>query len=288
VLVVRQAGANSLNELDLEIMSELALEIGLHMENIRLYAQTQQNAEELERRVDERTSQLQTVNQELESFAYSVSHDLRAPLRSIDGFSQALLEDYDAVLDASGKHFLSRIRASSQRMGQLIDDLLTLSRVTRREFKQQEVDLSAMAAEIIDVLQQQDSQRTVAVKIEDDISANGDARMLRIVLENLLGNAWKFTSTRENAEIQFTTFEQDNETVYRICDNGVGFNMEYADKLFKAFQRLHGMTEFEGTGVGLATVKRVIDRHGGRIWFDAEEDKGATFFFTIGDILPVT
>jgi PAS domain S-box-containing protein len=288
LLVVRQAGANSLSDLDLEIMSELATEVGLHMENIRLYVETQNNAAELERRVEERTSQLQTVNRELESFAYSVSHDLRAPLRSIDGYSQALLEDYETVLDKSGKHFLSRIRVSSQRMGQLIDDLLTLSRVTRREFRQQEVDLSAMAAEIIDVLRHQDTERAVAVVIEEAITASGDARMLRIVLENLLGNAWKFTKSRDTATIEFTTLVENNSTVYRIADNGVGFNMEYADKLFKAFQRLHGMNEFEGTGIGLATVKRVIDRHGGRIWFEAQEDAGATCYFTIGDILSMT
>jgi light-regulated signal transduction histidine kinase (bacteriophytochrome) len=198
------------------------------------------------------------------------------------------MEDYNTVLDASGKHFLTRIRASSQRMGQLIDDLLTLSRVTRREFKQQVVDLSAMGAEIIELLQQQEPQRDVEVLIEDAIIARGDARMLRIVLENLLGNAWKFTATKEKTIIKFTTEQQADSTVYRVCDNGVGFNMEYADKLFKAFQRLHGMNEFEGTGVGLATVKRVIDRHGGRIWFDAKIDEGATCFFTIGDILPNT
>lgn len=286
ILVVRQAGANSLSHLDLEILSELATEVGLHMENIRLYAQTQQNTAELERRVDARTSQLQTVNHELESFAYSVSHDLRAPLRSIDGFSQALMEDYHDALDDGGKHFLTRVRAASQRMGQLIDDLLTLSRVTRREFKQESVNLSVMATEIIDILQQDEPQREIDVVVEDGIMAEGDARMLRIVLENILGNAWKFTNMRDKALIELTCQKQDNTLIYCVRDNGIGFDMKYEDKLFHAFQRLHGMNEFEGTGIGLATVKRVIDRHGGRIWFDAKVDEGATFFFTVGDVLP--
>jgi PAS domain S-box-containing protein len=286
VLVINQRNANTLDELDLEIATELSIELGLHMENIRLYAQTQQNAEDLERQVEARTSQMQAVNRELEAFAYSVSHDLRAPLRSIDGFSQALLEDYFEVIDEGGKNFLRRIRASSQRMGQLIDDLLTLSRVTRRDFKQQQVDLSAMATEIIDILQLAEPQRQVQVIIEAGITAMGDARMLRIALENLLGNAWKFTATKSAARIEFASTKQDDEIIYRVSDNGVGFNMDYADKLFIAFQRLHAMNEFEGTGIGLATVKRVLERHGGRIWVDAKEGEGATFFFTIGKLLP--
>jgi signal transduction histidine kinase len=284
VLLVSTFEPDKLDELDLEMMSELATELGLHMENVKLYAQTEQNALELERRVVERTSQLQAVNRELEAFAYSVSHDLRAPLRSIDGFSQALLEDYLAVLDTDAQTFLVRIRAASQRMGQLIDDLLTLSRVTRREFRVQDVNLSEIASDVCEILRGQDKTRIVECDIEADMIVNGDVRMLRIVLENLLSNAWKFTEKTEKAHLEFKSQKADDGTmIYVMRDNGVGFNMEYADKLFRPFQRLHGMNEFEGNGVGLATVNRVIQRHGGRIWAEAQEGHGATFFFTLGE-----
>jgi len=245
--------------------------------------------EELEQRVVERTAQLEAANKELTAFAYSVSHDLRAPLRSIDGFSLALLEDYHDKLDVTGKDYLQRVRSASQHMGQLIDDLLTLSRTTRSEMRHETVDLSQMAQTIAAELKQGDPERQVAFVIAAGLTANGDARLLRAVLENLLGNAWKFTSKRANARIEFGTLQPSNpgkagqagETVYFVRDNGAGFDMAYADKLFGPFQRLHRTTEFPGTGIGLATVQRIIHRHGGRVWAEGAEGAGATFYFTL-------
>jgi light-regulated signal transduction histidine kinase (bacteriophytochrome) len=237
--------------------------------------------EDLELRVIERTTQLEAVNKELETFAYSVSHDLRAPLRSIDGFSQILLEDYIDKLDNEGKDYLQRVRAASQRMGELIDDLLNLSRVTRGEMCRETVELSALAHTISAELQQSQPERQVEFIITPGLVANGDARLLRAAFDNLLGNAWKFTGKRELALIEFGCFENNGQAVYYIGDNGVGFDMAYADKLFGAFQRLHAPSEFEGTGIGLATVQRIIHRHGGNIWAESEVDKGTTFYFSL-------
>jgi len=235
----------------------------------------------LEQRVHERTSELEAANKELESFSYSVSHDLRAPLRSIDGFSKALLEDYTEQLDATGQNYLHRVRAASQRMGQLIDDMLNLSRVTRSELIREKVDLSQMARQIITELRNQEPERTVEVTIAPNITANGDVRLLHVVMENLLGNAWKFTGNTEAATIEFGIREEPDRTVYFVRDNGAGFDMEYADKLFVPFQRLHSIDQFQGTGVGLATVQRIIKRHGGTIWTEAKPNQGATFLFTL-------
>jgi len=237
--------------------------------------------QELEHRVIQRTAQLEMANKELEAFAYSVSHDLRAPLRSIDGFSLALLEDYQEILDEPGKNYLLRVRAAAQRMAQLIDDLLNLSRVNRSELNIQLVDLSEMFREIASDLHKAQSERKVDFIIQEGIYANGDSRLLRIVLENLIGNAWKFTSKHLTARIEFGIQQQKEKQVYFIRDDGVGFEMAYAQKLFGAFQRLHTITEFPGTGIGLATVQRVIHRHGGKVWADGEVEKGTTFYFTI-------
>lgn len=226
--------------------------------------------------------ELQAANRELESFAYSVSHDLRAPLRAIDGFSQALLEDYGAIIEGEGQEYLHRLRAATQRMGQLIDDMLRLSRVTRGPILRERVDLSAVAAEIAAQLQAADPARPVQWTIQPNVTAKGDSRLLRLVLENLLGNAFKFTSRTEGAAISFWSERRDGERVFSVQDNGAGFDMTYADQLFGAFQRLHGPTEFEGTGVGLATVLRIVSRHGGRVEAVGEVDKGATFSFTLG------
>lgn len=245
--------------------------------------------EELEARVIERTAQLESANKELEAFAYSVSHDLRAPLRSIDGFSQVLLEDFDDKLDPSGRDCLRRVRAASQRMAQLIDDLLKLSRVTRSEIHKEKVDLSAKAAAILKELRSTDNRSNVDCILKPGLIAEGDGRLLKVVLENLLGNAWKFTSKREHARIEFGALEsqeldvsgQRGKLVYYVRDNGAGFDMKYADKLFGAFQRLHRAGEFPGSGIGLATVQRIVRRHGGRIWAEGAVNAGATFYFTL-------
>lgn len=237
--------------------------------------------EELEWRVAERTRALEDANRELESFSYSVSHDLRAPLRSIDGFSQVLLRRYHDLLDDTGRDYLDRVRRASQRMGQLIDDLLSLSRVTRGTLQRQEVDLTLLARAVIDELQRAEPQRKVNVSLQDGMKVYGDPGLLRIVLDNLLGNAWKFSRPSQPAEIAFATDNRDGQNIYYVRDNGVGFDPAYAKKLFKAFQRLHGQEEFEGTGIGLATVLRIIRRHHGDVWAEAVPGEGATVYFTL-------
>lgn len=236
---------------------------------------------ELEQRVRTRTAEYEAANRELESFAYSVSHDLRAPLRAINGFSQILTDEYGEALDETGRDHLARIRAATLRMGGLIDDLLNLSRVTRSELKRVRVNLSEVAVEVADNLHRAYPERTVEMHIHPDIVAEVDASLVRIILENLLNNAWKFTAHSPQARIEFGRMVEESEFVYFISDNGAGFNMAYADKLFGPFQRLHAPGEFEGTGIGLATVQRIVQRHGGRIWARGQEGAGATFFFTL-------
>lgn len=225
--------------------------------------------------------ELEAANKELEAFSYSVSHDLRAPLRSIDGFSQALFEDYGELLPLEGRNFLERVRNSAQHMAELIDDLLNLSKVTRALMKSVSVDLSQLVQDIVAELQRTQRERRVNFNIATNLKVLGDPNLLRVVLENLLNNAWKFTAKREQAEIEFGSKYENDEIVYFIRDNGAGFDMAYVDKLFGAFQRLHAMTEFSGTGIGLATVQRIINRHGGRIWAEGVVDQGATIFFTV-------
>jgi PAS domain S-box-containing protein len=223
----------------------------------------------------------EAANKELEAFSYSVSHDLRAPLRSIDGFSLALLEDYADTLDGAGRGYLARIRAAAQRMAVLIDDLLNLSRVTRSEMRREPLDLGAIAEEILTELKKMQPEREVETAVMPGLVAEGDTRLLRLVLENLLGNAWKFTGKQPRARIEFGMRQQNGRPEYFVRDNGAGFDMAYADKLFGAFQRLHAATEFPGTGVGLATVQRIIHRHGGRVRAEGIEGRGATFCFTL-------
>ena len=255
----------------------------------------QRHAADLERRVEERTHELQerneslrrnaaellAANTELDAFAYSVSHDLRAPLRSIDGFSQVLLEDYAAQLDEAGRESLHRVRAASQRMGTLIDDLLKLARVTRAEMRTEDVDLSGMARDIASELQRAAPERQVEFAIAAGLKARGDARLLRVALDNLLRNSWKYTAKQPGPRVEFGSVEANGGQAFMVRDNGAGFDMKYADKLFGVFQRLHSAAEFEGTGVGLATVRRIINRHGGRIWAEGAVDQGATFYFTL-------
>ena len=229
-----------------------------------------------------RTIELAVANKELETFSYSVSHDLRAPLRSIDGFSQALVEDYGKTLDENGKEYLNRVRNATSRMSQLIDDMLRLSRLTRVEMTMQKIDLSFIATTIIEDLKKTDPKRKITFITEKKLIVDGDVNLLQILLDNLLGNAWKFTKKRKQTEIEFGKTKNGQETVFFIRDNGAGFNMKYADKLFIPFQRLHDDADYQGTGIGLSIVSRIIHRHEGRIWADAEENKGATFYFTLG------
>ena len=234
-----------------------------------------------ERELARRAEELAHANAELEQFSYSVSHDLRAPLRSIDGFSQILLEDYADRLDEEGRAYLGRGRAASQHMGHLMDDLLDLSRGSRGPLRTGRVDLSTLARDIVEELRRSQPDREAEFVVAEDLEADGDARPLAVALENLLGNAWKFTSRKPAAKIEFGSFSEDGDRVYFVRDDGAGFDAAYADRLFKAFQRLHKDEDFEGTGIGLATVQRVIQRHGGRLWAEGEVDEGATFYFTL-------
>ncbi len=228
-----------------------------------------------------RTQELETANAELDAFAYSVSHDLRAPLRGMDGFSQALLEDYGDHFDGEARNYLDRISQAGRRMGQMIDDILTLSRATRQDMTIEDVDLSALAQEHMSELTARSKNRAAKIVIAPNLRVQGDPKLLRVVLDNLLNNAWKFTGNETATHIEFGAYDEQGETVFFVRDNGAGFDMAYGNKLFGIFQRLHSMTEFEGTGVGLATVARLVSRHGGRIWAEGEVNEGATFFFTL-------
>ncbi|SEG61188.1 His Kinase A (phospho-acceptor) domain-containing protein [Bryocella elongata] len=240
----------------------------------------------LEERVEQRTKELANTNQELEAFSYSVSHDLRAPLRTIDGFSLALSEDYADKLDETGRDYITRVRGGVQRMGLLIDSLLQLSRVTRMDLQSERFDISQVASLVFGELEALDKDRSVELVAQPGVLVVGDPRLIRIALENLMGNAWKFTSKTPNALIQFGsmpgTGEYEGTTVYFVRDNGAGFDMQYVDRLFTAFQRLHGDRDFKGSGIGLATVSRIIRRHHGSIWAEGQIGQGATFYFTLG------
>ena len=240
--------------------------------------------EELEQRVADRTAQLQAANTELESFSYSVSHDLRAPLRHINGFSKALLEDYADKLDDGGKMYLNEVRDASSEMAKLIDDLLRLARVTRSEMVRETVDLSALAHEVIEELRELEHERKVQSHVQPDMSAECDRRLTKILLVNLIGNAWKFTSKVPEARVTFGQTNQNGVPHFFVRDNGAGFDMSYANKLFGAFQRLHSGSEFEGSGIGLATARRIVARHGGKVWAESKVGDGATFYFTLTNV----
>lgn len=253
------------------------------LEDISMRKESEHKIQQLNERLQARSKELETINRELEAFSYSVSHDLRAPLRAMDGFSRTLLDEYADHFDEKGRDRLRRIRAAAQRMGALIDDLLKLSRVSRTEIKREEVDLTQMANEVLQILQQDDPARTVCIQIQSGLMAYGDARLLRVVMDNLLGNAWKFTAHAQAASIEVGEELKGGQIVYFVRDNGIGFDMAYADKLFGAFQRLHDAAEFPGTGIGLATVQRVIHKHGGQIWAESAVNQGTTFYFILDE-----
>lgn len=246
-----------------------------------LLSASREKAEEASVKLEEANRNLEVANRELEAFSYSVSHDLRAPLRSISGFSQILAEDYEEVLDREGVMYLERVRGASHRMSELIDDLLLLSRVTRAPIERSSVAPTAVAREVVSELEARDPEREVLWRLAETPKTNCDRRLLRVVLENLLGNAWKFTSQEERATVEFGSEERDGVPAYYVRDNGAGFDGRYAGKLFGAFQRLHTAEEFEGTGIGLATVARIVRRHGGEVWAEGEVGEGATFHFTM-------
>ncbi|HKW89973.1 MAG TPA: PAS domain S-box protein [Candidatus Acidoferrales bacterium] len=235
-----------------------------------------------EQEILRRSAELEAANKELEAFCYSVSHDLRAPLRGIDGFSQALLEDYAPKLDAQAKDYIQRVRSGTQRMGSLIDDLLNLSRITRAELSREPVDLTSLARSVAAELRRNQPGRAVEFIIAPDLRAVGDSRLVHLALENLLGNAWKFSSRSDHPRIEFGRAQNNGTSAFFVRDNGAGYDPAYADRLFGVFQRLHSMTDFPGTGVGLASVQRIILRHGGKVWAEGSVGQGATFYFTLG------
>ncbi|MEW6303665.1 MAG: ATP-binding protein [Verrucomicrobiota bacterium] len=260
---------------EVELLQALANTTAVAMENVQIYA-------DLEHRVADRTLQLEAANQELEAFSYSVAHDLRAPLRAINGFSEMMEEECAANLDAAGAEYLKRIRGEARRMGVLIDDLLKLSRLARAEMNREKIDLSEMARHFGSTLQAAARDRRVDFQVQDGLVAEGDPVLVGVVLENLLSNAWKYSSKRDVARVEFgAQVQADGSTAYYVRDNGAGFDMNYVHKLFTPFQRLHRQDEFPGHGIGLATVARIIHRHGGKLRAEGEVDKGAAFYFTL-------
>jgi len=261
--------------------AEEGLLINAAIRDVTQRKRMEEDVQKLNEDLKQRAAQLEAANKELEAFSYSVSHDLRAPLRSIDGFSHVVLEDYGEQLPQEARSYLDRVRAAAQRMAVLIDDLLNLSRVTRTAVQPKFINLSNMAAEIADSLRESQPDRRATFSITPDLMVEADPHLIHIVMENLLNNAWKFTAKQEQANIEFGQLPRAKERTFYVRDNGVGFDMAYVDKLFGVFQRLHSITEFPGTGVGLATVQRIINIHGGRIWAESAEGKGATFYFTL-------
>ncbi|HEY4355713.1 MAG TPA: ATP-binding protein [Acidobacteriaceae bacterium] len=288
-VTITGAGASILDIVLLIVAFELLVRAQRNRERIeqsaeqiaRLNTELQSLNTELEERVEQRTRELAVSNQELEAFSYSVSHDLRAPLRTIDGFSLALKEDFSDKLTPEGQDYINRVRGGVQRMGALIDALLQLSRVTRSDVQRERVDLSQLARLIFDELQAADPSREIEFVAQPGVLALADQRLMRIAFENLIGNAWKYSARKPNARIEFGSDLKDGRAVYFIRDNGAGFDMQYVDRLFTAFQRLHGDRDFKGSGIGLATVSRIIRRHHGTIWAEGEPEKGATFYFTL-------
>ncbi len=264
------------------VFVELAKKTELLRHQTKMLVESEQAARELAEARAELVRDLEHKNRELESFSYAVSHDLRAPLRRIDSFSRAVLESQGDRLDETGRRYLERVREGSQHMSQLIDDVLHLAKVTRAELREQEVDLSTLAKLSLERLQESEPHRNIETKIRPGIIVTGDGQLLRIAIENLLENAWKFTGKQPKARIEFGVTQVQNEPTFFVRDNGAGFDMTYVERLFGPFQRLHAQTEFPGSGIGLATVQRIIHRHGGRVWAEGLEGQGATFQFTLG------
>lgn len=265
---------------DLNWLQALAADAAVALENAQLMGKVRASQSELEQRVAERTAELAVANQELEAFSYSVSHDLRAPLRAIDGFTRALLDEQAADLNEEGKAYLSRIVRATERMKELTEALLKLARIVRTPLSKSTVDLSQLVADTIEATRE---DRPLEADIQPGVRVSADAQLLRVAMTNLIENACKFTVQSETPRIRFGSLRENSETRYYVQDNGVGFDMEFAEYLFKPFQRMHSNEEFEGLGIGLATVQRIIHRHGGRIWAEGRPGQGATFYFTLPD-----
>ncbi|MCB0037855.1 MAG: GAF domain-containing protein, partial [Anaerolineales bacterium] len=267
-----------------KIVEEVAIQLSIALRQVKLFNQVQDYANNLERLVDERTAQLEAKAQELEAFTYSVSHDLRAPLRAMDGFARILSQMYGEALPEKAQHYVNRIQQNAKRMNALIDGLLTLSRIGRREMQMHIINLTTLAQDVLNNLTADDQLDNAAITIEPLGECMGDPALLRQLLVNLITNAIKYSHKKQSPQVTVRSMIQNGETVYLVKDNGVGFDMRYADKLFGVFQRLHSADEYEGTGVGLATVQRIVQRHNGRIWVEAAVDQGATFYFTLGSV----
>ena len=285
LLMVAEAYVVALTEVLTPVSQESARTIAATREllstSLAPFEMTHQGYRESISKLESQATELNSVNRELETFSYAVSHDLRAPLRTMASYAQILLEDYGKQLDEKGRQHLTRIVDSAHRMAQLIEGLLSLSRFSRQEPTRSSVDLSQMARTIIQEIQSAKPDRQVSILIAENVMAQGDQQLLHVVMTNLLTNAWKFTAKKADASIEFGMTTTDGKSVYFVKDNGAGFDMKFVDKLFGAFQRLHSTAQFEGTGVGLATVKRIIERHEGQIWAEAQIDQGATFYFTL-------
>ncbi len=276
-----KAGGGSFTTTDMDLITLFANQVSVAIENASLVEELRNTLDTLEQRIEARTAELTAINRELESFCYSASHDLRSPLRGIDGFSQILMDDFPQLLDEPAREYLEKIRAASQRMGQIIDDLLRLAKIVRKDMRREPVDLSAIAQRLIARYRSQTPGRAVSVKLAPDLCCQGDAELLEIALDNFIGNAWKFTQEVSQPSIEIGGRLEDGATTLFVCDNGCGFDMQYQDKLFQPFQRLHRQDEYPGSGVGLAVAERIVKRHDGRVWAVSTLGKGAAFVFTL-------